>query len=287
MAWRLDDQVTHAWDETWRRLREWTNGPGASERLGAQIVLSDGYENLDPSHPLGGPDGRKDAICKKDGESWVMAVYFPTEQQPFSAIKAKLRHDVEGVIKNEADGLVFVTNQQLPLSQRRVLRELVSPIPLDLYHLERITAILDRPGMAPVRRQFLQIDAEVPTFSGTVGHFEEATTFDEFIAANLRRIVHLDVWMSESEPTVPGFERSTLLLWTRRFGPGESTVFNCEGTAYNVDADPDIPESTLMWYRGFLRLQGYFSVVGIIGPHQGIMSVRLRPVRVEDVLRTR
>ncbi len=58
-------------DETWHRLREWTNGQPASERLAAQILLHERYTELDPSHPLGGPDGAKDALVQKDGERWI------------------------------------------------------------------------------------------------------------------------------------------------------------------------------------------------------------------------
>lgn len=73
--------MTTRWDETWHRLREWTDGPGKSERLAAQILLEEGYESLDPSHPLGGPDGAKDAVCVKSGKKFIMAVYFPRGQQ--------------------------------------------------------------------------------------------------------------------------------------------------------------------------------------------------------------
>jgi hypothetical protein len=59
--------ATPRWDETWHRLRDWTNGQGPSERLAAQILLNEGFTAFDPSHPLGGKDGGKDAICMKDG----------------------------------------------------------------------------------------------------------------------------------------------------------------------------------------------------------------------------
>ncbi len=100
------------WDETWHRLREWTNGQGPSERLAAQILVSEGYRDLDPSHPLGGPDGGKDATCTKDGEKWIMAVYFPRGQQTLATIKDKLLNDADGVTRNGAEGLAFVTNQE-------------------------------------------------------------------------------------------------------------------------------------------------------------------------------
>ncbi len=79
--------MSNRWDETWHKLREWTNGQAQSERLAAQILLHEGYNNLDPSHPIGGKDGGKDAVCNKDNQKYLMAVYFPKGQQKFSAIK--------------------------------------------------------------------------------------------------------------------------------------------------------------------------------------------------------
>ena len=149
--------MTARWDETWHRLREWTNGQGPSERLAAQILLSEGYVGLDPSHPLGGPDGGKDALCAKDGKNWVMAVYFPRGQQTLGAIKSKVLTDLHGVESNKADALAFVTNQELTVTEREVLREAAGLVAVELYHLERITTILDTPGMARVRQQFLRI----------------------------------------------------------------------------------------------------------------------------------
>ena len=141
------------WDETWRRLHLWTDGQGPSERLAAQILLAEGYRDLDPSHPLGGPDGGRDAVATKDGGRWIMAVYFPREQQPLATIKAKVVADFAGVAKNGAQGMVFVTNQELTVGERA---ELVSSVEdaVEVYHLERITAVLDQPRMGPVRRQF-------------------------------------------------------------------------------------------------------------------------------------
>lgn len=154
------------WDETWRRLRTWTDGQGPSERLAAQILLADGYRDLDPSHPLGGPDGGCDAVATKDGERWVMAVYFPREKQPIGKVKTKLRDDFAGVASNDAYGLVFVTNQELTLGERGELAASVDG-PLELYHLERVTSILDQPRMGPVRRQFgLELQDDVNRLQG-------------------------------------------------------------------------------------------------------------------------
>ena len=143
------------WDETWHRLREWTLGQGPSERLAAQLLIFEGYSSFDPSHPLGGKDGGKDGLCNKNNETWVLAVYFPRGQKTYKEIKTKFEEDLKGVESNSADGLVFVTNQELKLSERKQLKALGN---VDLIHLERATTILDSPDMAQIRKQFLNID---------------------------------------------------------------------------------------------------------------------------------
>lgn len=149
------------WDETWHRLREWTNGQGPSERLAAQVLIHEGFQSLDPSHPLGGRDGGKDATCIRNGQKWIMAVYFPRGQKDYSEIEKKLAGDISGAKNHNPFGLAFVTNQELTLSQRKSLNNRVSPLKLELYHLERVTTILDIPEMAEVRKQFLGIDSKV------------------------------------------------------------------------------------------------------------------------------
>jgi hypothetical protein len=152
---------TDRWDETWHRLLEWTVGQGPSERLAAQVLLNEGFEALDPSHPLGGKDGGKDAVCWKDSKRWVMGVYFPRGQQEFGDIQEKFRSDLEGAKANDAKGFAFVTNQELRLSERKGLSAYwVERV--ELYHLERLTTILDSPTMSSVRKQFLGIGLIVP-----------------------------------------------------------------------------------------------------------------------------
>jgi hypothetical protein len=108
-------------EETWYRLREWTKGQAAAERLSSHILDSDGFESIDPSHPLGGRDGIKDIITTKDGIEWVAGCYFPRGQKTFRTIKDKFSNDLKGVVANNADGLVFITNQELTLSERSTL----------------------------------------------------------------------------------------------------------------------------------------------------------------------
>lgn len=151
------------WDETWHRLREWTNGQTPSERLAAQVLLHEGFISVDPSHPFGGPDGGKDAVCLKNDSHWVMAVYFSRGKRTFAAIQRKFLDDVAGAKANETHGVAFVTNQELTLAQRESLTQSAAPLAADLYHLERITAILDSPPMSDVRKQFLGIESDDQT----------------------------------------------------------------------------------------------------------------------------
>ncbi len=150
-------------DETWFRLREWTYGQAPSERLAALILDHEGYASIDPSHPLGGPDGGKDALCTKNGKRCVMAVHFPRGERPFGETKTKFLGDADGARRNGAEVTVFVTNQEVRLAERDELRAAAAPLELDLYHLERIATVLDRPAMAPVLRQYLFIDRSQPT----------------------------------------------------------------------------------------------------------------------------
>jgi hypothetical protein len=90
-----------------------------------------------------------------------MAVYFPRGRQPYGEIKKKFVADHAGVAANDANGMAFVTNQELSLSERADLQNSVDT-PTEIFHLERVTAILDRPEMHGVREQFLQIPAAEP-----------------------------------------------------------------------------------------------------------------------------
>jgi hypothetical protein len=87
-----------------------------------------------------------------------MAVFSPRGQQQFATIKDKFVSDLAGVVINAAIGIAFVTNQELRLAERKELHLAAAPAQVDLFHLERITAVLDSPKMAGVRKQFLSID---------------------------------------------------------------------------------------------------------------------------------
>lgn len=144
--------------ETFHRLLEWDKGHAASERLAALILINEGFDAIDPSHPLGGKDGRKDILCQFNGSRWIGAVYFPRGQQRFSSIKKKYCSDILGVNTNQAKGIVFFTNQEISLSERKEIEEYDNTIDVRIYHLERISDILNTPMMYGVRLDFLEIE---------------------------------------------------------------------------------------------------------------------------------
>lgn len=146
-------------NETWHRLVGWDRGQAASERLAAQLLISEKYEAVDPSHPLGGRDGLKDILCQKDGLKYVAACYFPRGQQEFPTIVEKFVNDIKGVAKNKVDGIAFITNQELRLGERdELLQKLGTTTQLDLFHLERVNAILNSPINYGTRLEFLDIE---------------------------------------------------------------------------------------------------------------------------------
>jgi len=145
-------------DETWLRLQQWIKGQKPAERMAALILDSEGYKSIDPSHPLGGRDGLKDLVCIKDDLNWIAACYFPRTQKQFNEIKAKFKNDLEGVESNNVDGIVFITNQELTLGERQQLKDIKESTEVEIYHLDRIAYLLDKPENYGIRLEFLDIE---------------------------------------------------------------------------------------------------------------------------------
>lgn len=138
-------------------LREWRYGQTQAERLVAALLHLEGYEAVDPQHPLGGPDGLKDVMCRKDGRSWVAAAYFPPTPANFRDIESKFNHDLAGVALNAAEGFAFFVNQPLTVGERQRLLQLAPQVPAEIYHLERIRCLLDAPKGCGIRLEYLRI----------------------------------------------------------------------------------------------------------------------------------
>lgn len=138
-------------------IRDWRYGQTQAERLVAAILHLEGFEDIDPQHPLGGPDGLKDVLCRREKLLWVAAAFFPSTSQRFSEITDKFVHDFAGVNSNHAQGFVFMVNQPLTVSERQQLIQLTNGARTELYHLERIRSILDSPKGCGIRLEYLRI----------------------------------------------------------------------------------------------------------------------------------
>src|SRR5665811_772581 len=100
-------------NNTYQILLNWDKGQPFAERMVAKILGIEGYADVDPQCPMGGPDGTKDIVCSKDGKKFIVGCYFPNGQKELSAITDKFSDDYKGVARNKADGFVFVTNQKI------------------------------------------------------------------------------------------------------------------------------------------------------------------------------
>ncbi|MBW3510594.1 Fic family protein [Janthinobacterium sp. NKUCC06_STL] len=129
-------------------LSHWEKDSGDAERLCADLLRIEAFEDVDPQHPLGGPDGGKDILCSKEGNSFVAAVHFPRDSITFSATTKKFTSDLEESLKHHRNGFIFLTNQQLTVSERSTLEKIAAGKRKRclIYHLERLRVMLDSPA---------------------------------------------------------------------------------------------------------------------------------------------
>lgn len=143
--------------QTEAALRDWRYGQPQAERLVAAILHLEGYSDIDPQHPLGGPDGLKDVLCKKDGLNWIAAAYFPTTPVSFNKIRQKFKDDTKGIDKSTPQGFAFFVNQHLTVTERETLSNLSLGACTEIYHLERVFSILNVPKGYGIRLEYLRI----------------------------------------------------------------------------------------------------------------------------------
>jgi fido (protein-threonine AMPylation protein) len=138
-------------------LWDWRYGQTLAERLCADLLQVEGFVDVDPQCPLGGPDGKKDILCSKDGEKWLAAIYFPPTRTDFRGVKAKFCDDFKGVSLHKRERFAFFTNQLITPGERSELALCAKPIPVELFHQERIRSILDSPRGYGLRLEYLRI----------------------------------------------------------------------------------------------------------------------------------
>ena len=90
------------------------------------MLTIQGYTDVDPQAPLGGPDDKKDILSKRGGKRFVGAVYFPSTHQTYGAIRKKFEDDREGVDRHAADGFVFLVGLPPGIGRHVTCRRLSS-----------------------------------------------------------------------------------------------------------------------------------------------------------------
>jgi hypothetical protein len=186
-------------DETLNRLLNWSDAQKASERLASHILSSEGFKSIDPSHPSGGPDGSKDILCKKNRLLWVGACYFPNGQKPFRDIQEKFLHDAKIISRDKTiKGFIFVTNQKLTLGEREKLKKSIKIHNIEIFHLERITHILNKPENYGIRLEFLDLEMnkeeQISYFTITAKHsISQFQKINNDIYKVLRKIQELSI----------------------------------------------------------------------------------------------
>jgi hypothetical protein len=167
--------------ETDRRLKDQLNANQAKrERMCLEILsVQDGYTDLQPRLPKGGPDGGRDIQGFYKGELCFGAVGFVNDasdtDQHRSHIQSKFRDDLENALKPKEDkprpkGFVFLTNVGLTPSIIGDLQRLAYGRGIgycEILDRERLRIILDSNRGYAIRFRYLDIslsDAEQKDF---------------------------------------------------------------------------------------------------------------------------
>jgi hypothetical protein len=164
---------------TEQALFNWRSGQTSAERLCGGLLLIEKFEDVDPQHPLGGPDGLKDVVCKRDSKTYVAACFFPPTPNSPAKVREKFVHDMKGAIERRANGLVFMANQHIKIGEREKLKGLARKkrLEVEIFHVERIRNLLDSPVGYGLRLEFLGIpmamEEQISFWDHWKGDFEE------------------------------------------------------------------------------------------------------------------
>ncbi|MBB3606614.1 hypothetical protein FHT40_006305 [Mycolicibacterium sp. BK556] len=198
--------------------------------MAAHIIPDAGYKDVVLTHPLGGPDHGADATCTINGQSAIMAAWFPLGPKTFTAGKNKLEADLKAALAGGRDfsRMAFVTNQKLTEGQRKKLVALGGEVEIDLFDLERCTHILDLPRMEQTKERYLDIPAGKPPLlvavdvDGAARFFEDGDELLERLLNVERGRVERSAEKLRSKPIDPIGYKSVLPMmqtWDTRIYP--------------------------------------------------------------------
>jgi len=115
-------------------ISHWAWGHTRSEQMCAHFLTLEGYEEVEPQAPHGGPDGGKDIVFAHALGKGIAACYFPQSPSSISEIKKKFNSDLRKAKKNGVKCFIFFTGQRVTLIQRT---EMVKNAGVPVYFIEQ------------------------------------------------------------------------------------------------------------------------------------------------------
>jgi len=197
-------------DEARLRLINWTYGQLKAETLGAQILRLEGYLDIDPVHPTGGPDGGKDIIARHpDGRRVVGGCYFPNraDEKSWEKIEGKFDGDLDGAVKNSAKIFAFLTNVQISDDQGKTLRTKATAkgCAVEIFDLDRVAPILNSPKGFGLRYQILSIK---------MSDEEQVSFFNNWESILLAEVQRVGAQLNQVSGQVGGIEKNVDMILT-------------------------------------------------------------------------
>lgn len=276
--------------DTELRLSFWRDGSTKAERLAGAALRLSGYEEIDPQSPLGGPDGKKDILCRKGGLSWVAAVYFPIGPTRFSTIKKKFKSDLDGA-PAEHRGFVFVTNQTLSPTQRKTLAEftLAASKEVDIIHLQQLLTLLDSAPGYGVRIQYLGIAMSIEEQLSWASESDSQTA--RALTANTRELWALKASIDQLSAGQSHILKTLSLTTATTFSTPDLisvSSFTRDDRLSPVSAELD-PKLVLLFHRLACfdlptRVVGHFRTADVwLGDTEGKRATHIKPPPAQRV----
>lgn len=124
--------------------------------------------------------------------------------------------------------------------------------------------------------------SSVPSFEGRIGDQKGKKKFFDFLSANERKVVKVDVNLSDEQMEAlkknPVGEKTIWVDLTYKSGEGGG-----EGAELLIDLSSGENDFYFDQRTSSQRIQSYLKIVGIQGPQMGIFSVRALPVSIESI----
>lgn len=125
-------------------------------------------------------------------------------------------------------------------------------------------------------------DSSIPSFEGRIGEQSGKKKFFDFLSANERKVVKVDVNLSDEQMQAlkekPVGEKIIWIDLTYKGSEG-----NDEGAELLIDLSGGEKDFYFDERASSQRIQSYLKIVGIQGPQMGIFSVSALPVSIESV----